>query len=222
MHFGFITTTATLLAVAATSCAAGPMPPPRRLADMTPSEELSYYENGNCGCEKSLPPRAKVSPPGNHEHPGADASKILDMKPDSQPPNPPETQEASMRRRGEAIPPPHLALKELKDYHEGIPLSKIPLLRGDDSAQPPSEEREMRRETAGPLSPPHLTPEEIEKYAKMTHPLPDEDVPQCKQPGISREDREKITRARELLEEKRRGHGGRKPDGDVLKPLPPV
>jgi hypothetical protein len=82
----------------------------------------------------------------------------------------------------------------------------------------------MRR-TASPLSlPQQLTPEQIEHYAKMDPPgLPAEDVPQCKKPGISKEDRENVMRAqKQWKEEKVHGHGDFMPIGEALRLLPPV
>jgi hypothetical protein len=75
-----------------------------------------------------------------------------------------------------------------------------------------------RRRTTELISVPKLTQEEIEHYAKYPLLM---GVPQCKHPwGYSKEDQEKVMRAHKLLEEKARGHGhsGAKPSIRVLPP----
>jgi hypothetical protein len=225
MHFTLIATAAT----AAALCAAGPLPPPhltpqkiremqaydfpQRLREdtkMTPPLEQkpqppSHGEDEHI-CQKPGYPGIVVPPSGHPEQPGADAPRSVDRKPDAQPSNPSETQEASMRRRSEAagpIPPGH----------------QTSCIRGDHYPPPPDDE-ERRREPVGPLPPSHLPPRQLEEDTKITPPSKekpelsrgDDDHITCRSKSVRYcEEKERSMEMRKALE-KINGHGGAKPD----------
>jgi hypothetical protein len=231
-----LVTTAALLAVAATLCAADPLPPPHR----TPKELEEYHKATGLNTPNPVDTNSHVQPPSdaskarNLPDPGLTPEEIqryakypqaLDIPQCTHPwPFSKEDREKVMRA--------HKLLEEEK-LRSGLKANEEPghpEQTGKDApgpvdlkqnAQPsnpsgPADAIIKRRWTADHLPVLKLSQEEMEYYAEDPSSL---DVPRCIRPrGFPKEDREKDIRALKLLEEKARGHGGAKPS---RQPLPP-
>jgi hypothetical protein len=205
MHFKFIATATALLPIATTLCAAGPLPPPH----LTPMELEAYHKGEPDGwerisCHDGAPP---ISEERLKKFEGA--RKALEEQLNGHGDVKTNRESSHPERTGADTPKP-------VDTKPGVQQSNPPETR---------EKSTRMRRTAIPLPlPQQLTQERIEHYAKMDPPgLPDENVPQCKKPGISKEDREKVMRVhKQWKEEKVHGHGDFMPIGEALRILPPV